>query len=180
MSLTSWQKKSKSYPNVKIFQIEEIKSLVQCLNYAVKNCNLEYVAIFNDDYYGKNYLVDAMNTFKYSNANIVGKYTHYAYSETNKLLSIMLPHMEYRYVKYVKFPTLIIRKKVFDKIKFSEKLYRYDVEFLKNCADNNISIYAADRFNYVCKTEQTSYIEQEGVTQVARGKFIDCFFICEV
>lgn len=180
MSLTSWQKKSKSYCNVKILRVDKIKSLAQCLNNAVENCNLEYIAIFNDDYYGKNYLVDAMNAFKYSNTDIVGKYSHYAYSETNKLLSIMLPHIEYRRVKYVKFSTMIIRKTVFDKIKFSEKFCRYDVEFLKNCADNKIFIYASDRFNYVCKTEQNSYIEQAGATQVASGKFIDCFFICEV
>ena len=180
MSLTSWQNKSKSYTNVKIFQIKEIKSTAQCLNYAIENCNLEYIAIFNDDYYAKNYLVDSMNTFKYSNVDIVGKYSHYAYSEINKLLVIMFPHIEYRYVKYVNFSTMIIRKKVFDKIKFSEKLCRYDVEFLKNCADNNILIYAADRFNYICNTEQNSYIKQDGATQVASGKFIDCFFICEV
>ncbi|MBZ9622592.1 glycosyltransferase [Clostridium sp. FP2] len=180
INLTSWQNKSKSYTNVKIFQIEEIKSLVQCLNYGVENSNLEYIAIFNDDYYGKNYLSDTMNTFKYCNADIVGKYSHYAYSETNQLLSIMLPHIEYRRVKYVKFPTMVIRKEVFDKIKFSEELCRYDVEFLKYCDDNKIFIYAADRFNYVCKTEQNSCIEQVGATHVASGKFIDCFFICEI
>ena len=179
MSLTSWKNKYKRYINVKIFQMEETKSLIQCLNFAVENCNLEYVAIFNDDYYGKNYLVDAINTFKYSNADIVGKYSHYAYSEINEILSINLPNIEYRCVKYVKFPTMIIRKRLFDKIKFSEKLYRYDVEFLKNCADNKIFIYASDRFNYVCKTEGNSYIEQDGATKVASGKFIDCFFICE-
>lgn len=150
MNIKSWQDKCETYKNVKIFQIDEKKSLVQCLNYAIKNSNLEYIAIFNDDYYAENYLVDVINTFKYSNADIVGKYSHYAYSENYKLLVNILPYIENRYVRYVNFFTMVIRKNVFNKIGFSEKSYKYDIEFLKNCVKNGFLIYATNRFNYAC------------------------------
>jgi spore maturation protein CgeB len=170
MDLKSWQNKSKIYKNVKIFQIDEKKSLVQRLNYAIENSNLEYVAIFNDDYYAENYLVDAMNAFKYSNADIVGKCSHYAYSENYKLLVIILPYIENRYLQYVKFSTMVIKKKVFDRIKFSEESSRYDIEFLKNCLNEGFSIYAVDRFNYVCirhssSKQHTFKIENEELSE---------------
>lgn len=166
MNIKSWENKSKSYNNVKIFQIDEKEPLVNCLNYAVESSNSEYIAIFNDGYYAENYLVDVMNTFKYSNADIVGKCSYYAYSENYKLLVNVLPYIENRYVKYVKFSTMVIRKKVFDSIRFSEESSRYDIEFLKNCLNEGIAIYATNRFNYVCirrssSKQQTSIIENE-------------------
>lgn len=150
INLKSWQNKYGDYGNIKIIQMTEKKSLAQCLNYAIQSSNLEYISIFDDSYYAENYLVDAINAFKYSNADIVGKCSYYAYSENYKLLVIILPNIEDRYLQYVKFSTMVIKKNVFDKIIFSEKSYRYDIEFLKNCVDKGFSIYAIDRFNYVC------------------------------
>lgn len=170
MDLKSWQNKSKIYKNVRIFQIDEKESLVKCLNYAVEKSNLEYISIFSDDYYAENYLVDVMNAFKYSNADIIGKCSHYSYSENYKLLVIIYPYIENRYIQYVKASTMVFKKKVFDRLKFSEESPRYDIEFLKNCLNEGFSIYATDRFNYVCirhssNKQRTYKIENEELSE---------------
>lgn len=171
INIKPWHNKYGDYKNIKIIQMGEKKSLVQCLNYAIEHSNLEYVTFFDDNYYGQNYLVDAVNAFKYSNADIVGKCSYYAYSENYQLLVIILPNIEDKYVKYVKFSTMVIKKNVFEKLIFSEKSYKYDVEFLKNCVNRGFSIYATNRFNYIfikhtssknqtCKIEDTAPSEK--------------------
>lgn len=171
INIKPWHNKYRDYKNIKIIQMGEKKSLVQCLNYAIEHSNLEYVTFFDDNYYGQNYLVDAVNAFKYSNADIVGKCSYYAYSENYQLLVIILPNIEDKYVKYVKFSTMVIKKNVFEKLIFSEKSYKYDMEFLKNCVNSGFSIYATNRFNYIfikhtssknqtCKIEDTAPSEK--------------------
>lgn len=46
----------------------------ECFNNAVNIANGDYIAkMDDDDYYGEYYILDAINAFKYSGADIIGK-----------------------------------------------------------------------------------------------------------
>lgn len=151
MNSELWRKKADLYNNVKVFQVDEKKSLGECLNYGISESTFDYVSRFDDDnYYAPEFLGDLMNAFKYTDADIVGKHTYYAYLEKNKTLAVRFPNLENRYVTFLGGSTMIIRKAVLNKVKFVHKSAGCDTDFLKRCVEKNIKLYSTDRFNYVC------------------------------
>lgn len=152
MDLEEWRDKAQKYEKVQIFQLDEKNPLGRCLNLAIDNSAFPYFSKCDDDnYYGPDFLADLMNTFKYANTEIVGKLTYYCYLEGSHILAIMCPNMEYRYVNMLSGSALIIKKEVFDKIRFSDKRAGSDTVFLRECINNGVRMFSSDRFNYVYK-----------------------------
>lgn len=150
MNLDKWIEKTKNYSNIKIFQLSEKKSLGSCLNFAIDNSKFEYISKFDDDdFYGSNYLTDMLNAFKYTNAQILGKYSIYAYLEDKKLLVLRYPDMENRYIGYIAGSTLTFKKEVFRKVRFKDLNTSEDTFFLNDSIEKGFNIYATDRFNHV-------------------------------
>ncbi|MDP4118362.1 MAG: DUF3880 domain-containing protein [Bacillota bacterium] len=150
MDIEEWRNKAQNYDNVKIYQIDEKYPLGRCLNYAVDNSSFPYLTKFDDDnYYAPNFLSDLMLAYKYADAEIVGKLSYYCYLEGCHILGIMCPNMEYRYVNMLSGSALIIKKEVFEKVRFADKPTGCDTVFLKECIQNGIHMYSGDQFNYV-------------------------------
>ncbi len=148
MNIKKWILESRKHDNVSVFQIDENKSLGYCLNYGIEKSKYNIIAkLDDDDYYGPEYLSQAIKALKY--ADVVGKYTTYVYFEDSKTLAIRNPKRDNRYVYRVEGPTLVFRKEVFDKIKFHDKSLGEDIQFCKDCTKNGIKIYATDKYNYV-------------------------------
>lgn len=148
MNLKDLKLKAKEFPNVSIFQIDEKKSLGYCLNFGVNKANYGIIAkMDDDDYYGPNYLFQAVSALRY--ADVVGKYCTYVYFEDSKTLAIRNPKRENRYVYRLEGPTLVFRKEVFNKIKFHDKSLGEDIQFCRDCLKNGIKLYATDKNNYV-------------------------------
>ncbi|WIV11199.1 glycosyltransferase family A protein [Proteiniborus sp. MB09-C3] len=148
MNINEWILKSKEYPDISIFQVDESKSLGYCLNYGIEKASYEIIAkLDDDDYYGPKYLSQAVNALKY--ADVVGKYTTYVYFQDTKTLAIRNPKRDNRYVYRIEGPTLVFRKEIFNKIKFQNKSLGEDNQFCKDCIKNGIKLYATDRYNYV-------------------------------
>ncbi|WP_432401156.1 glycosyltransferase family protein [Wukongibacter sp. M2B1] len=151
MNIEIWKKGAEELENVRVFQLDEEKTLGECLNFAVKQAKLGYVSKFDDDnYYGPEFIGDLMNAFKYTEAGVVGKYTYYTYFEKNKRLIIRCPDKEYQYVDFLSGSALIIKKEVFNEIEFPHISCGEDSIFLKECRNKGIKLYSADRFNYAC------------------------------
>ncbi len=150
INLKEGMEKSKGYDNVMIFQMDEKKSIGECVNFATGKAKHNYIAMFHSScYYGPSFISDLMNGFKYTNAGVIGKCTHYIYEENRKMLDIRFPDMENRYVNHVAASSYIFRKEILDEIKFSYTENEIDNAFIKKCIENNIKIYSADRFNFV-------------------------------
>jgi spore maturation protein CgeB len=148
---SSWVERAKAHKNISVFSIDETEPLGACLNLGIKKSNFNYVAKFDDDdYYGPEYLRDSMMAFQYTDADIVGKLTNYVYFTEDKLLAIQHKNREHQYVKYVNGGTLLCKKNVFNKIKFTTD-YKVgcDTVFLQDCNINGFKIYSIDRFNYI-------------------------------
>lgn len=150
MKLSKWHEKAKEYDNVHVFQLDQKITLGECLNFGVDKSKYDTIAKFDDDdYYSSHYLYDSIGAFKHTKADIIGKSTTYVYFEKDKLLAIRNPKRENRYVYRVEGPTLIIKKKVFEKVKFRDKNLGEDVQFCKDCFKEGFKIYSHNKLNYV-------------------------------
>lgn len=145
--------------NVKIVQISEKYTLGECLNLSVKHADGEFWAkLDDDDLYCENYLSDQMLAFKYTEADIVGKETHFVYFEGSNKLVLHHPGREHRYTDFISGATLLARKRVFDKALFPKKTAGEDTHFLKECQALGFKIYATDCFNFVLKRKGDSNV----------------------
>ncbi|WP_242863232.1 glycosyltransferase family protein [Caloranaerobacter ferrireducens] len=158
---------AKQYENIRVFQLNEEISSGECLNFGIEQSKFEIISKFDDsDYYAPDYLVDIINAYSYTDAEIIGKCSYYIYFEDSKILAIKHPNNENMYTKFIKGSTLTFKKEIFNKVKFPNKSSNEDIQFLKNCINNSFKIYSTDRFNYVyirhnCTNEHTWKIQNK-------------------
>ncbi|MTK13375.1 MAG: glycosyltransferase family 2 protein [Clostridiaceae bacterium] len=142
--------------DVRIFQFDESYSLGKCLNFGIEEASYNYISkMDDDDYYGANYLTDLMNVFKYTDAEITGKSSSFVYFEDSNTLSIRDHKNQYKYMNTfheyisIKGSTILLKKKILEKVKFKNLNCGEDTEFLIDCFNAGIKVYAADKYNYV-------------------------------
>jgi len=137
--------------NIKVLVMEKERTLGECLNGAIDASAGQYVAkMDDDDFYAPIYLVDLMHAFDYTDADVVGKHSYYVYLQDEDRLTIRLAGREHDYHRFVCGATMVIRRSVFDRVRFAEKTVGEDSDFLTQCRDAGLRIYSADRFNYLC------------------------------
>lgn len=150
MNLQSWLEKSKLHPDISVFQVNEARTLGECLNFAIEKSRFEYIAKFDDDdYYGEAYLASSILALCLKNAGIVGKCSIYVYLEKKGDLLLLSPGNENSFVDTVRGATLLFRKDIWQNIRFREQSIGEDTFFLIDCKKNGIAIFSTDRFNYV-------------------------------
>jgi len=150
MNIKRWNKIAKKYKNIRVFQLDERVSFGQCYNFCVGKSKYDYIAPFDDDdYYAPNYLNDIVEAFQTSGADVVGKKARYIYFERSGILAISGSGKENCYVDHIDGPTLSFNKKIFTKVKFSNRPVGVDGQFCKDCLANGIKIYSTNRYNHV-------------------------------
>lgn len=150
MNIEHWLNRCSALSNVQIYQQDESRSLGECLNAGIEHCRYDYVAKFDDDdYYGPNYLQRQMQAIVSFQADIVGKSTWYLYFEKSNTLAVFSRHPENSFVNYVTGATLLIKKDVFNTIRFSAMNACEDVDFVANCKEHGFRIYSTDRSDFV-------------------------------
>jgi glycosyltransferase involved in cell wall biosynthesis len=171
VNISEWQNRVADHPDIRIFHVDAEKRLGFCLNYAVDQSAYEYIAKFDDDdYYAPNYLKSALDIFPSIHAGIVGKCAMFVYFEASGTLAISLPNHENVYEDGVAGATMIIRREVFNQVRFPDLTEGEDSMFLGKCREAGIAIYATDRFNFVAirrsdveshtwKVDETEYLK---------------------
>lgn len=153
----------KGFAEIRFLVLNEGYTLGDCINYGIDMAKYDYIGkMDDDDYYGSCFLEDLMLAFRYTHAQVVGKGVHFVYFESNSALGLRLPiavpysaeegvFYENRYTRGPSLAggTLIIKREVFDRVRFRSINLGEDVRFLQECTKKNILIYAADRYNYV-------------------------------
>lgn len=143
-----WDEQVKSYKNISVFQLDENVTLGSCLNFGVSKARANIIAKFDDDdYYGPKYLSNSIEALKY--ADIIGKASSFVYFKKSKILAIRSPKNENKYVKHMDGPTLIIKKHVFNSVKFADIPRGVDTRFSKDCVEKGFKIYSTNRFHHV-------------------------------
>jgi len=150
MDLNTWKQQAPASESIKVFQLDETISLGECYNFAVGQSRFPYLAKFDDDdYYGAGFIHSGIATLTSVNAHVIGKSCRYIYFESSSTLALHEPYPEYSYVEYVPGATMIIKREVFDQVKFPDLNEGEDSIFQEECIRRGFLIYAGDRFNYV-------------------------------
>lgn len=154
MDIDKYKEKAQQYKNVRVEKLDENATLGQCRDFAIKQTKFDYIAIFDDDdYYGPNYLKHSIGTFNEVDTDIVGKASFYTYFEKSKTLTIFhhnYTNQENKYVNHVADPSMIFKRKVFEKIKNYPNTYTDpDAIFQGHSLRHGFKIYSTDRFNFV-------------------------------
>ncbi|GAA0373688.1 glycosyltransferase [Paenibacillus motobuensis] len=150
MNIEKYRRRARKRENVSVYQLPENTSLGECLNFGVDKSMFNYVAKFDDDdYYAPDYLTDAMHAFQKSNADIVGKRTHYVYLEASNLLVLRYPKNENSFVSSLSGATLVIRKAVFDKVRFPDRDLGEDSRFCRECDKLGLKMFSDYKYNFV-------------------------------
>lgn len=150
IDIRKFKNAAQQYKNIKVYQLDEKKTLGECLNFAVSRASYEIIAKFDDDdYYGPMYLKDSIKVFERVEAGVIGKVASYVYFKGEKILTIRHPEMQYRYVHHINGPTLIIKKAVFKMFKFRNISLGEDTEFCNDCVKNGIKMYCTNHLYHV-------------------------------
>lgn len=150
MSRREWQVRAQDYPGVTVLRLDEMISLGECYNFAVQHTHFDYIAKFDDDdYYAPRFLAGEMAAFNYTYADIVGKSCRFVYFQDISLLGLHEASPQFAYVPYVVGATMIVRKEVFNHIRFRDITIGEDSEFQKDCLQQGRKIFSVDKYNYV-------------------------------
>lgn len=103
----------------------------------------------DDDYYGPEYASDLLTAFEDTSADIVGKWTHYAYSDALDATLLRYPGNEHSFQELLAISTLILRPDVLEDVSFLPMEKGSGSQFLREAAAVGARVYAGDRFNYL-------------------------------
>lgn len=141
-------------PNIRLFKLDELKTLGECLNFGFMQARYEVIAKFDDDdYYSPSYLTNSLRLLKETGSSVVGKAAIFVYFKKDKLFTVFRPRMNHFFLKNKKVflagGTLVFKKEVLEKVQFQELNSGEDVQFQKDCLDQKISLYSGSFLDYV-------------------------------
>ena len=146
--------KKNNIENFKLFQNDSNISLGECYNYAINNFKGDFFCkMDDDDYYDTNYIANQIFLLKKFKCDIIGKSYFYLYDSHNKIL----------YSKYIPSiilgGTMIIKKKVFNKVNFDKLNRGEDTSFLKKAFKYGFKIQSSniDDFVYIRYTNNINH-----------------------
>lgn len=156
MNVEKLKKKIQNIKNIHLYQLDESITLGECLNFAVQKTAYDTIAKFDDDdYYSPNYLSNSLKRLDETGASVIGKSSIFVYFKKEQLLSLYREgynNFYFRNKGHLKRAlaggTLIFKKKVIEKVQFSKVNLGEDVEFQKDCLNQNLSLYSGDVYDY--------------------------------
>lgn len=146
--LSRYKQIAAQLPHVRVYRLPARYTLGACLNFATALAKHPYIAKMDDDeYYAPHYLLDMMRAFRKSGADVVGKRAYFIHLRGKRLL-IQRFYAQNRFVPILAGGTLVYKRKVWNRVKFSNRSLGEDVSFCRACRRRGYKLYAGDRFNF--------------------------------
>lgn len=134
---------------VEIYEADSDLPLGYCLNLAIEKIDYDYVAkVDDDDYYFENYLFDSWLAAKYSDADLVGKYSTYTYFKSRELVIRKHLNTHRKYHNFVMGATFFAKSSLMKKYQFSYLATGEDSDFLRRINEDNVKIYTDHPYNF--------------------------------
>lgn len=150
INLKEWKEKTSYIPNVTIYKVPERVSLGQCLNCGISKARYPLITKFDsDDYYSPYYLREQVKALLRTRSHVVGKHACLVYLDASKKLLIRSPQEKNKHVGFVQGGTIMFRRSILKKVRFSDLTLGEDVKFLRDCSEKGYTIYATTPTNYV-------------------------------
>lgn len=142
--------KFRNHQNINIISVADNSNETESYNAAIKKSENGIISIFCDKcYYGEYFLSDLITSYKYTDAEVVGKKSYYTYLKSQEQLIISYPEEEYLYDTKLCMKTLVVKKDVFRKITPPINPEDYLEELLKSFISQGIGLFANDSFNFI-------------------------------
>jgi hypothetical protein len=136
--------------DVQVVRVDESVVLGEVFNIGFGAASHKRIAkMDDDDYYGPEYLRDLSDAQRMSEAEIVGKWAHFAYIEDANAMIYRYGEHEHRFRDVLAISTLLLERSVFESVKFPPMPVGSGSVFLRAAAAEGVTAYSADRFNYV-------------------------------
>ena len=125
-------------------------TLGERFNYAASHARGEYIAkMDDDDFYFKHYISDMLIPFSFGNYAMTGKKELYMYLSGSNCIVERFHNHRHRSSDFIAGPTFVIKKSVFDGIKFDARNTGEDSTFIKNVLAAGHEIYSTDPYNFI-------------------------------
>src|SRR5699024_9258285 len=132
-----------------IISVDESQPLGFCLNKAISNVKHDYVAkMDDDDYYFDNYLIDSWISAKYSDADLVGKFSTFTYLGDSNIIISKHKNTHRKYHPFVMGATFFCKTTIMQKYMFSYLPTGEDSDFLRRIKEDKATIYADHPYNF--------------------------------
>jgi glycosyltransferase involved in cell wall biosynthesis len=155
MNLKLYQNRVRKHANVSVYQVPESISLGQSLNAGITRARFPLIAKFDDDdYYSPFYLKEQVNGLRRTKSDIVGKHSCLVYLGASKMLLVRSPKEKNKYVEFIQGGTLLFKKEILKKVRFTDRSIGEDVTFLRQCRKRGFKTYATSPYNYVYHRRQ--------------------------
>nr|WP_221401220.1 glycosyltransferase family A protein [Paenibacillus phyllosphaerae] len=150
MSLSHYRERTKDDGNIAVYQVPERISLGQCLNAGIQRTQYPLIAKFDDDdYYSPFYLNEQVEALIRTKSDVVGKHACLVYLGASRRLIIRSPKEQRKRVIFVQGGTLLFRRHVLSKVRFTDRSVGEDTTFLWQCRKKGFRAYATSPYNYV-------------------------------
>jgi hypothetical protein len=137
--------------DVQVMEFGPEMSLGECLNSAISASSADLVAkIDDDDHYGPAYLVDAVQAFDYSQADVVGKGSSFVFVESeNRTILRRSGAEETFYNGSPTGATLVWSRSLWEENPFPHRTVGEDLAFLRGARRLGRSIYVNTPYDFV-------------------------------
>jgi hypothetical protein len=144
--------------HLEILQVDESVILGEVFNRGFSATGGEYVGkMDDDDFYGAEYAWDLMSAFTYTEADVVGKWAHYAYLESLDSLILRFGGTDYSYQPVVAISTLVMKRDVVEQVRFPAMPSGSGSQFLRAARAEGARVYSGDRYNYLYQRYSDDY-----------------------
>lgn len=143
------------------------------LNLGLEKASGKYITkMDDDDFYGPNHLYDLLAAYRYSGAEIVGKWSNWVYlSGADMTVSWAVDRQE-RFGNHLPGATIFTEKTILDRVRFGHVKRAIDSEMLRRLEMRGARFYSTHRYNFmrIRHDSHTYKVDEEKFLTRASGK----------
>jgi hypothetical protein len=120
------------------------------LNEAVEAASGDFVTkMDDDDHYGENHFWDLVAAYRYSRADVVGKWSNWVYIKSKDQTTTWVIENQETFTHHLPGGTLMASREFLRKTQFGRVKSAIDSELYRRIESRGASMYATHRYNYV-------------------------------
>lgn len=125
------------------------RSLGSCLNASIEETRAPILAkIDDDDHYGPNYLLDAVQALRYSGSEVVGKYCHFTHLPSGETL-VRRPGAENSLIAGMPpGGSLVFTRNVWQRVGFPDRPRKVDLFFVEGARAAGFDVFSGERWEF--------------------------------
>ena len=137
-------------PELQVIAAPSHLTLGACMNLGIDASSGDLIAKMDDDnYYGSHYLGDLADALRAQGAGIAGKWGHYVWLRSTGAVVLRYPDFENRWVRRIQGGSMLFEGDVVRGLRFGDLPRAVDSDILDRAMADGVSIWSADRYNYV-------------------------------